>query len=480
MATVIDTLIVKLGLDPSSFTKGEKEVAAQVLKTKNAVNSANDGMAAGFASMAKKFLGWASVIIALKKLISAAADLNAETRQLGIDSKNFGLAANQLRNFQNAAEMMGGKAEDVTASVEGLQKAVYDLTVMGQSSAQLEMLTRLGVQFQDATGHARSFHDIVLDTADALERAQKNGTLNRTEAYFAAKQSGFDEGTAQLILSGRKNAEAELARQEARRQVNGEDIASATKVEQLKTGAEQEVKARGIGVETATVGTVSQAIENVGDMAEKASSKLADFAEAIRDHVIRPLEDLRPTRGIRNNNPGNLKFAGQAGAHQGDDGFAVFNSMEEGVAASKHQLQLYADRGINTVQSIIENWAPKKDHNDTVAYAYDVAQRAGVKSTAELTAEQRDRVLQAMFIHESGKGAAGLVAQPRLTVPLAQAMAGAAVPTPSVNRPTGNTTVNVGPVTVVTQATDANGIAKDMDGAVKRKMQAAQAETGQR
>ena len=41
-------------------------------------------------------------------------------------------------------------------------------------------------------------------------------------------------------------------------------------------------------------------------------------------------------RGIRNNNPGNLNFAGQAGATKegGPNGrFAVFGSMQEGVAA---------------------------------------------------------------------------------------------------------------------------------------------------
>ncbi len=42
MATVIDKLIVSLGLDPSDFTKGEKEVAASVIQTKDKVKQATN------------------------------------------------------------------------------------------------------------------------------------------------------------------------------------------------------------------------------------------------------------------------------------------------------------------------------------------------------------------------------------------------------------------------------------------------------
>ena len=36
MATIIDSLVVTLGLDPSGFTQGQKDAAAAMLKTKDA------------------------------------------------------------------------------------------------------------------------------------------------------------------------------------------------------------------------------------------------------------------------------------------------------------------------------------------------------------------------------------------------------------------------------------------------------------
>src|SRR5690606_33384623 len=131
MATVIDQLIVKLGLDPSDFTKGEKQVAASVLKTKDDVKRANKEMGDSFVSTTKKFLSVAAVVAALKKMLGALADVSTETRRLAIITGNLRMAAADMRNYQNAVEMMGGKAEEVTATVEGLAKAIFDLNFMG-------------------------------------------------------------------------------------------------------------------------------------------------------------------------------------------------------------------------------------------------------------------------------------------------------------------------------------------------------------
>ncbi|HAX2930464.1 TPA: lytic transglycosylase catalytic, partial [Escherichia coli] len=72
-------------------------------------------------------------------------------------------------------------------------------------------------------------------------------------------------------------------------------------------------------------------------------------------------------RGERNNNPGNLNFAGQAGASLERPGgrFARFETAFDGLRALARQLMLYAGRGINSVEKIISTWAPASDNNNT-------------------------------------------------------------------------------------------------------------------
>lgn len=85
-------------------------------------------------------------------------------------------------------------------------------------------------------------------------------------------------------------------------------------------------------------------------------------------------------RGERNNNPGNLNFAGQAGASLERPGgrFARFETAFDGLRALARQLMLYAGRGINSVEKIISTWAPASDNNNTTAYIRAVSQRLGV------------------------------------------------------------------------------------------------------
>ena len=80
----------------------------------------------------------------------------------------------------------------------------------------------------------------------------------------------------------------------------------------------------------------------------------------------------QPPLNVRNNNPGNIKDpkSGQ---------FAQYESPELGFAAMAKQLQLYGQRGNNTLNGIISTWAPKGDgNNDPTAYAVTVAKALGV------------------------------------------------------------------------------------------------------
>ncbi|WAL80953.1 hypothetical protein OYT13_13820 [Pandoraea sp. XJJ-1] len=94
-----------------------------------------------------------------------------------------------------------------------------------------------------------------------------------------------------------------------------------------------------------------------------------------------PGQDKSLPRGLRNNNPGNIRygsFAKSQGAVGKDSGgFAVFQSAEDGLRALGDLLRSYARRGLNTVRGVINRWAPPSE-NDTGAYVGAVAKRLGV------------------------------------------------------------------------------------------------------
>jgi len=112
-------------------------------------------------------------------------------------------------------------------------------------------------------------------------------------------------------------------------------------------------------------------------------------------------------RGERNNNPGNLNYAGQAGAMLERSGgrFAKFQSAYDGLRAMARQLMLYARRGINSVEGIISTWAPSSENN-TGAYVNAISSRLGVDPKAALNLQNPQVLSQLMngiIHHENGR-----------------------------------------------------------------------------
>lgn len=91
----------------------------------------------------------------------------------------------------------------------------------------------------------------------------------------------------------------------------------------------------------------------------------------------------------RNNNPGNLRFAGQPGA-VASGGFASFSTLAQGEDALRNQIELDASRGTDaagrpvlTVSDLIHSWAPPGE-NDTAAYVAAVTGATGYSPDASL------------------------------------------------------------------------------------------------
>lgn len=118
--------------------------------------------------------------------------------------------------------------------------------------------------------------------------------------------------------------------------------------------------------------------------------------------------DSGDTRGIRNNNPGNLEasssnpWIGQTGS---DGRFAKFETPEHGIRALGRNLISYQRQGIDTVGEIINRWAPPSDNNDTAAYIKAVCAQLGVTANQPLDASNPDTLqalCAAIIKHENG------------------------------------------------------------------------------
>lgn len=123
----------------------------------------------------------------------------------------------------------------------------------------------------------------------------------------------------------------------------------------------------------------------------------------------------KATRGIRNNNPGNLEygpFAKSQGATGTDGRFAIFPTMEMGVKAHEALLggSKYLGAGLDTPAKIVAKYAPANENNQA-AYLNAIKRGAGFDANQKLGAGDMSKLAAAMEVHESGyRGGPGLAA----------------------------------------------------------------------
>lgn len=114
-------------------------------------------------------------------------------------------------------------------------------------------------------------------------------------------------------------------------------------------------------------------------------------------------------RGVRNNNPGNIRIGDnwQGLAPMQEDGsFCQFSDAKYGIRALAYLLlkSYHIKRGLNTVRKIINRWAPPSE-NDTASYVMQVAKamQVGADEAIDLTKEFALAGLVAAIIkHENG------------------------------------------------------------------------------
>lgn len=120
---------------------------------------------------------------------------------------------------------------------------------------------------------------------------------------------------------------------------------------------------------------------------------------------------MLPPRGIRNNNPSNIRWGSAwqglvAPAERTDPSFCQFVDPVYGIRACAKLMLTYADvYHLNTVQGVIGRWAPPNENN-TAAYVLSVARAMGVAPTAQIDVHV-DTVMcslvKAIIQHENGQ-----------------------------------------------------------------------------
>jgi hypothetical protein len=386
---------------------------------------------------AKSFMGVAGAVVGAAAAVDAFVDHFASgIEKLYFQSTRAGTTATNLLSFGQAAAQVGLDADSMKQSVVSMVAAVdasggalrevqkglgVSDEVVDNTERYLQMQKKLvegykegGVARANAISLAGMFGEsqeqlALIATSNNLQtiidkyhELQKVNNDLSPEVQRAAhdEQNAWRDFTNALSSVGRQTSEALLPFETGLARIG-------TSLLNLVSSGKAWHNLWTQGFQSGGFTTLMESIFDAQDKTAKVAAEHKREDEAAATHGLSAGLEVNPT-GVagRNKNPGNLKYAGQPGAiGQDEKGFAVFDTVEHGIAAQQNQLRLYGSRGNDTLSGMIAQYAPKSDNNDTGEYIKHVSALTGFDPNQHLNLNDADvnkRVSEAMMLHEGG------------------------------------------------------------------------------
>ena len=225
---VVDSLVIELGLDPSRFTRGQREAMDQLRKFQEASLSAGNqvesqskrifDLLSDFRRQALTGLGLFLGGREVGEFVDYVTRLDASSGRL---ARSIDMNVESLSEWQGAFQQIGGSAESANAALGGLSSEMNRFQLTGQSTI-LPVLSRLGVSLYDQNRHLKTAGQLWLDIASAIQ-----GMDPAQARSFLQMIPGANEDMINFALLGRQAMEGYLRSARQAGDITGQSAAAA-------------------------------------------------------------------------------------------------------------------------------------------------------------------------------------------------------------------------------------------------------------
>lgn len=217
MATVIDSFVVELGLDPSkfdaqqrkvvqNFKKGQDELESRAANTDKAVS----GIGASITGLARQAAGFFGAVGAGKFLVNFTTDTITAAAGVNRLSKQIDASVPTLSKWQGVARVFGGDAGTMATNFTRLSDAFAGFKIGDVSPLIAEfraISTAGGVVIDMNKGVEQSLFDL----ADNLKNIAA-GPGGKETAGLLGRRLGLDPASIDLLMQGSARLREELSK----------------------------------------------------------------------------------------------------------------------------------------------------------------------------------------------------------------------------------------------------------------------------
>lgn len=499
MPTVIDSFVVTLGLDPKGFTKGQQEYLAKLRQMEEETAKRGKNVEEGarrqsqvVSKLRNEALGLLAAFAGahgIKEFISNIVTGDAAT---GRFARTIGESVKSVAQWENAARLLGGSAQEIAGTMLGLKDKVQGFLAGegGNIVALYEAISREGGKLVTIF---QPFNTQMINLADNLQKIDQR-TAGRG-GYFG-RLLGIDAATLSGMLKGGDFMAKMLADAEALGHATKEDTDRAEDL--LNKWRSISILVQNAG-RKAMGGIVDKGTDNALSVMKKSAQpgELSIF-QRLGMTMLFPFlapwlmssDENMPGKGITSmkplpTGPLSMKPGGPPAAAPATDPNALPMKPGSGSLTSATRALSGFLSGIPGIQRIT---AAKDAHHRTGAHAEGRALDVTIddpsksaETVAAIKAGLESMGIKGAYVADEykTKSRGWTAAHIHVALPpgasMGQQTAGGA--------PGGDTITINGPINVSTQATDAAGFAADLKGALKaegqRRLRAQPANAGQ-
>ncbi len=282
MATIIEELVVRLGLDSKDLVNKSSDAKKKLDDLDRGAQSTEKsfkGAASGLGEAASKlgaFLALLGGTVALKAFILDAINTNT---QLAFFAKNIGTSAQAVSAWSIASQELGGTSQGLQSTLKMLSQESSNLAFLGESRL-IPFFAKMRIALAGPNGPrdpTAILRDLAKYAQNAMGLGESRASMHNWLAMFIP-----DEGTINLILQGTKALDAAQARAKKWAPTPQE---LQTAVDMKSTLADLSARFTKIGYDL--LQSASPALEkfftllgNVGDWISKHEDLARIFAEA--------------------------------------------------------------------------------------------------------------------------------------------------------------------------------------------------------
>lgn len=213
MPTIIDSLLVSLGLENSAFKKGMKETdetlrkhTVQRAKESKEHESQSKLAVESYKKIKNEIISLATAVVSVGAIKSFVASITASDAAVGRMANNIGISTRELGAWEQALVSVQGAAADADSMFNTLSRDQANVKVQGTDAKITQALAMAGV-----TNISKYYDDATTMTEKAMMLADAFKKLSLPMAQKFGADLGLSPAAVTLLHKGRTDVEAIVA-----------------------------------------------------------------------------------------------------------------------------------------------------------------------------------------------------------------------------------------------------------------------------